>query len=178
VSLVGVARNYAETLLVLADKAKAVEPWAELIDAVAEGVRLTPQAEAVLMSPKVTKQAKAKLIAAALPKAPKDFVAFLQAVVKRGRQGILREIADEYLTLVDVKMDRVRARVLLAREADAAEQKAIAKALTEALGKLAIATYGVDASLLGGVVVRVGDRVFDGSIKRRMATLRRVLLTR
>ncbi len=177
-SLVGVARNYAETLLVLAEKANAVEPWAALIDAVAEGVRLAPEAEAVLMSPKVTKQAKAQLIASALPKAPKDFVGFLQAVVKRGRQGILREIADEYLVLVDVKMDRVRARVVLARAVDASEQKAIAKALSEALGKTAIATYAVDASLLGGVLVRVGDRVFDGSIKRRMATLRRVLLSR
>jgi F-type H+-transporting ATPase subunit delta len=99
-------------------------------------------------------------------------------VVKRGRQGILREIADEYLALVDVKLERVRARVLLARDADAAEQKAITAALSEALGKQAIATYGVDASLLGGVLVRVGDRVFDGSVKRRMLTLRRALLAR
>lgn len=177
-SLTGVARNYAETLVVLAEKADAFEPWALLIDAVAEGVRLAPEAEAVLMSPRITKQAKAQLIASALPKAPKDFVRFLQAVVKRGRQGLLRAIADEYLVLVDVKMDRVRARVLLAREVDASEQKAITKALSEALGKQAIATYGVDASLLGGVLVRVGDRVFDGSVKRRMLALRRALLSR
>ena len=64
-SVKAVARNYAEALLTLAEGAKAVEPWAELIDAVAEGVRLAPEAEAVLMSPKVTKAAKAKLIAQA-----------------------------------------------------------------------------------------------------------------
>ena len=134
-SLQTVARNYAETLLVLAEKAGAVEPWAAMIDAVAEGVRLSPKAESVLMSPRVPKAAKAKLIASALPKAPAEFVRFLQAVVKRGRQGILRQIADEYLALVDIKMERVRARVLLAREADAADQKAIAAALTAAIGK-------------------------------------------
>ena len=177
-SVEGIARNYAETLLALAEPANAVEPWAALIDAVAEGVRLAPEAEAVLMSPKVTKGAKAQLLASALPKAPKDFVRFLQAVVKRGRQGLFREIADEYLKLVDLKLDRVRARVVLAREADGAEQKAIAKALTEALGKQTIATYGVDPTLLGGIQVRVGDRVFDGSIKRRMLSLRRALLNR
>ncbi|HET7041233.1 MAG TPA: ATP synthase F1 subunit delta [Gemmatimonadales bacterium] len=177
-SVEGVARNYAETLLVLAEAAKAVEPWAGMIDAVAEGIRLAPEAEAVLMSPRVTKGAKAQLLASALPKAPKEFVRFLQAVVKRGRQGIFREIADEYLKLVDLKLDRVRARVVLAREADGSEQQAIAKALTEALGKQAIATFAVDGSLLGGALVRVGDRVFDGSIKRRMLTLRRALLSR
>ncbi|HTK56574.1 MAG TPA: ATP synthase F1 subunit delta [Gemmatimonadales bacterium] len=177
-SKVGVARNYAETLFVLAEQAKAIEPWAQMIDAVAEGVKLSPAANAVLMSPKVTKAAKAKLIAAALPKAPAEFVRFLQAVVKRGRQALLRDIADEYLKLVDIKMDRVRARVVLARKADEAEQKAIAAALSKALGKNAIATYGVDPTLLGGASIRVGDRVFDGTIKRRMQTLRRVLLSR
>ena len=177
-SVEGVARNYAETLLVLAEEAKGVEPWAVMIDAVAEGIRLAPEAEAVLMSPRVTKEAKARLLASALPKAPKEFVRFLQAVVKRGRQGIFREIADEYLKLVDLKLDRVRARVVLAREADGAEQKAIAKALSTALGKEAIATYAVDPSLLGGALVRVGDRVFDGTVKRRMLALRRALLSR
>ena len=177
-SLEGVARNYAETLLVLAEKADAVEPWAGMIDAVAEGIRLAPEAEAVLMSPRVTTGAKAQLLASALPKAPKEFVRFLQAVVKRGRQGIFRQIADEYLKLVDVKLDRVRARVVLAREADGAEQQAIAKALTQALGKQAIATFATDESLLGGALVRVGDRVFDGSVKRRMLSLRRTLLNR
>lgn len=177
-SIEGVARNYAETLLVLAEKANAVEPWAQLIDAVAEGVKLAPQAEAVLMSPKVTKGAKAQLIASALPRAPREFVGFLQAVVKRGRQGLLRQIADEYLVLVDVKLDRVRARITMARETDPAEQKAIAAALTAALGKQTIATWAVDPSMLGGVLVRVGDRVFDGSIRRRMQTLRRALLVR
>ncbi|HWA57470.1 MAG TPA: F0F1 ATP synthase subunit delta, partial [Gemmatimonadales bacterium] len=73
-SVTGVARNYAETLLVLAEEAKAVEPWAQMLDAVAAGIKLSPAAEAVLMSPKVTKAAKARLIAAALPKAPAPFV--------------------------------------------------------------------------------------------------------
>ena len=177
-SLEGVARNYAEALLALAEPANAVEPWAGMIDAVAEGIRLAPEAEAVLMSPRVPKGAKAQLLASALPKAPKEFVRFLQAVVKRGRQGIFREIADEYLKLVDLKLDRVRARVVLAREADGAEQQAIAKALTAALGKQAIASFTTDPSLLGGALVRVGDRVFDGSIKRRMLSLRRALLAR
>ena len=119
-----------------------------------------------------------KLIAAALPKAPKPFVGFLQAVVKRGRQGIFRQIADEYLVLVDAKLDRVRAHVVLARDANKAEQEAIARFFSDAIGKTAIATFKTDPTLLGGVVVRVGDRVFDGSIKRRMATLRRVLVSR
>lgn len=98
-SKAGIARNYAETLLVLAEGAKAIEPWAQMIDAVAEGIRLSPEATAVLMSPRVTKTAKAKLIAAALPKAPAEFVRFLQAVVKRaGRDSSARSPTSTWRT--------------------------------------------------------------------------------
>ena len=60
---------------------------------------------------------------------------FLQAVVKRGRQQLLREIATEYATLLDVKLNRVRAGVTLARPANEALQKSIAEALSRHLGK-------------------------------------------
>ena len=177
-SLQGVARNYAEALLVLAEKAGDLDGWAAKIDAVAEGVRLTPQAEAVLMSPRITKEAKAKLVAAALPGAPKEFVGFVQAVVKRGRQGLLRAIADEYLLLADAKLDRVRARIILARDATNEQQMNIVKWLSDAIGKSAIADFETDPSLLGGAVVRIRERLFDGSIKRKMSTLRRVLVSK
>ena len=72
----------------------------------------------------------------------------------------------------------MRARVVMARAADDAEKQAIAAALSKALGKSAIATFAVDPSLLGGATIRVGDRVFDGSIKRKMVQLKRVLTSR
>ena len=53
------------------------------------------------MSPRVPKAEKARLLGGALQDAPREFVLFLQAVVKRGRQQLLREIATEYPTLLD-----------------------------------------------------------------------------
>ena len=57
--------------------------------------------------------------------APREFVLFLQAVVKRGRHRILREIAHEYLVLLDQKLERVRAGVTLARKPDAKLQRTL-----------------------------------------------------
>ncbi|MFI5235494.1 MAG: ATP synthase F1 subunit delta [Gemmatimonadales bacterium] len=177
-STLAVARNYAEALFALAEKEGKGAEYAALIDAVAGAIELAPRVEAVLLSPRVTKGEKSKLLADALPKAPKGFVLFLQAVVKRGRQGLFRQIATEYLTLLDVKLNRVRARVTLARVADAAQQKEIVAALTKALDKTVLASFGTDAALLGGAVVQVGDRRYDGSVRRKMVTLRRVLLAK
>lgn len=172
-----IARNYAEALFQLGEKSGQTELYADLLDAVAGAIEAEPTVQAVLMSPRVTKPAKSRLLAAALPDAPKEFILFLQAVVKRGRQALFRLIATEYMGLLDIRMNRVRAGVTLAREADETMRRSIAEGLRQALRKDVIPTYRIDPEILGGVIVRVGDRVFDGSVRRRATKLRRQLLT-
>jgi F-type H+-transporting ATPase subunit delta len=171
-----VARNYAEVLFDIAGRSGQPERYADLIDAVAAAVQTTPRVQAVLMSPRIPKSEKARFLGAALKDTPRDFVLWLQALVKRGRQGILREVASEYLALVDEKMNRVRASVTLARQPDEKLRKTIEENLGRQLDKQVIATYLVEPDILGGAIIRVGDRVLDGSVRRRMTKLRRQLL--
>lgn len=173
-----IAANYAEALFSLGEGGGQTDRYAGLIQAIADAVRDLPMARAVLMSPKVTKAAKSAILAKTLTDAPPEFVVFLQAVVKRGRQGLLSEIATAYRDLVDAKFNRVRATVMLAHEADAELRRSLEQALTDVVGKEVLAEYVVDADLLGGVIVRVNDRVYDGSLRRRMTRLRRQLLAR
>jgi len=170
-----VARNYAEALFDLGESGGHTDRYAELIDAVAGAVETTPEVQAVLMSPRVPKSKKAHFLGAALEGAPREFVLFLQALVKRGRQRHLREIAAAYLELLDIKQNRVRAGVTLARPADESLQRDIQAALSRQLGKEVIAAFHVDPEILGGAVVRVGERIHDGSVRRRMTKLRRLL---
>jgi F-type H+-transporting ATPase subunit delta len=171
-----VARNYAEVLFDIANRSGQPERYAELIDAVAAAVDTIPRVQAVLMSPRVPKSEKARFLGAALKDTPRDFVLWLQALVKRGRQRILREVASEYLALVDEKMNRVRASVTLARQPDEKLRRTIEENLGRQLEKQVIATYLVEPEILGGAIIRVGDRVLDGSVRRRMTKLRRQLL--
>jgi F-type H+-transporting ATPase subunit delta len=173
-----VARNYAEALFELGQRSGKPERYADLIDAVATAVETTPRVQAVLMSPRVPKAEKARILGEAMKSAPRDFVLFLQAVVKRGRHRVLRGIAQEYLVLLDQKLDRVRAGVTLARQPDEKLQRTIQELLARQLDKQVIASYSVDPEILGGAVIRVGDRVLDGSLRRRMTKLRRQLLSR
>jgi len=165
-----IARNYAEALFELGEHSKRSSEFADLIDAVAGAIETTPKVQAVLMSPRVPKRDKARILAGALPNAPKEFVLFLQAVVKRGRQQLLGEISAEYHTLLDLKLNRIRAGVTLAHPAD--------ESLSRQLGKEVLASFSEDPSILGGAIVRVGERIHDGSVRRRMTKLRRALLTR
>ncbi|MFN2317378.1 MAG: ATP synthase F1 subunit delta [Gemmatimonadales bacterium] len=173
-----VAANYAEALFSLGEGSEQTERYAGLIQAIADAVQSLPQARAVLMSPKVTKATKSAILAQTLSGAPQEFVLFLQAVVKRGRQGLFSEISTAYRDLLDEKSGRVRATVMLAHEADADLRRQLEQALTDVVGKEVLAEYVVDADLLGGVIVKINDRVFDGSVRRRMTRLRRQLLAR
>jgi F-type H+-transporting ATPase subunit delta len=57
-------------------------------------------------------------------------------------------------------------------------QASITQALEKALGMEVVAGFAVDPEILGGAVIRVGDRVLDGSVRRKLAQLRRQLLAK
>ena len=85
--------------------------------------------------------------------------------------------AQQYQALLDEKHGRVHAGITLAQEVDARGQKQVIDRLTKALGREVRAFFRADPRILGGVVVRVGDRIYDGSVKRRLNALQRRMLT-
>lgn len=172
-----IARNYAEALFELGERTNESERFGDLIEGVGGAIEADESIRVVLESPNVTKAAKQELLARALKnRAPDSFIRFLKAVIKRGRQGIIPAIARQYLELLDVKFDRVHASVAMARTPDQALREAVRKSLSEVLGKEVIAHYREDPGILGGVIVRIGDRVMDGSLRRRLKILRRQML--
>lgn len=175
-----IARNYAEALFLAGDARgrDAVERYGRLMDAVAGAVQSDERIAVALESPRVAKAVKSVLLERALQDAaPAEFVRFLQAIVRRGRQGLFAEIAQAYQGLVDLKLNRLHAGVVLAREPDTLLQQQIIERISEAIGKDVRAHFRADRGILGGVVVRIGDRVFDGSLRRKLAILRRKMLT-
>ena len=175
---VTVARNYAEALFAAGQAKGVAEEFGALMDAVAGAVAADVRIAVALESPRVSKAAKARILERALEgEAPPEFVRFLQAVVRRGRQGLFGEIAQEYLILLDRQLNRVHAGVTLAQEPDARTEKEIVERLTKVLGREVRAHFRTDRSIVGGVVVRVGDRILDGSVRRRLMALKRRMLS-
>ncbi len=172
---VTIARNYAEALFDLATRADGVESWGTLLDQTAAAMS-TPAIEAMLMSPRVSREEKVRIVTAALHDAPRGFVLFFAALIRRGRQVLVSAVADEYRALADARLGRVRAGITLARDADPLARQVIAERLSEALGKDVIAGFATDPDILGGTIIRIGDRVYDGSVRKRLSRLRQRLL--
>jgi len=168
-----VARNYAEALLDLGLRHDAVTQYGGYLDAVAGAVSSEPLFDAVLASPRVPRESKKRLLRDALgPQAPAPFVRFLEAVVHRGRQGLFREMSHAYEDLVDVHLNRVHAGVTTAHALDADLAEHLTAALSRMAGRKVMPHFRIDPALLGGLVVRMGDQVWDGSLRRRLRTLR------
>jgi F-type H+-transporting ATPase subunit delta len=104
------------------------------------------------------------------------FVRYLQALVSHRRQMLLPQIAREFHDLVDQVEGRLRASVTVVQEPADRERRSIAKELSRAYGKEVVPHFIVNPAILGGVVIRVGDTVLDGSVRRRLATLRSRML--
>ncbi len=173
-----IARNYAEALLALARKANALESWGTLMAAVSDAVTTDARLANFLAAPQVAAEAKNTVLEKAFgPALPRPLVRFLQKLVQNRRQTLIPEIAVEYANLVDEAEGRVHAQVTLAREASAADREAIAKQLSARLGKTVVPHLHVNPAILGGVIVKVGDTVMDGSVKKRLGMLRSRLAT-
>jgi F-type H+-transporting ATPase subunit delta len=172
-----IARNYAETLLELAQRAGDLAGWGEMIEKVSDAVESDRRLRVFLESPRVSAKQKNDIIQKAFgPTLPRNFVRFLQALVDHRRQMLIPAIAHEYHDLVDQVEGRVHAAVTVAREADDRDRDTVTTQLSRVLGKTVIPHFHVNPAVLGGIIVRVGDTVLDGSVRRRLATLRARML--
>ena len=174
-----IARNYAEALLVLATRAKDLRGWGGLINGIADAMGADQKLRAFLETPRVDAATKNQVLRKALTdRAPAKFVRFVESVVMHRRQMLLPVIAQEYMDLVDAAENRMHANVTVAKQADDKTQKLIADRLSRIFDKTVIPHMTVDERILGGLVVRVGDTVMDGSIRRKLDTLKQRLLTK
>ena len=172
-----IGRNYAETLLVLAKREGQQEEWGTLIESIASAMQEDKTLRTFLESPKLAASRKIEILAKALGKrVPPVFLRFLETVIMKRRQMVIPAIASEYRALIDDSEDRVHANVTVAREPAEAEREALTRQLSRLFGKRVVPHIAINPAILGGVIVKVGDTVMDGSVRRRLATLRSRML--
>jgi len=174
-----IARNYAEALLELARRAEDAAGWGKLIRDVANGMQQDHKLSLFLESPKISEAQKNEVLFQALgDRVPRHFLRFLQTLVRKRRQMLIPAIATEYESLLDIHEGRVHANVTTAREMTSVDEVRIADQLSRVVGKKVVPHMNVNAAIIGGVVVKIGDTVMDGSVRRRLARLKWQMLAR
>lgn len=174
-----ISRNYAETLLTLARKADDTTGWGNMFAQLASAIQTDATLRLFLYSPRVAVAKKTEVLSKALgDRVPALFLRFVQHLVMNRRQNMIPEISAEYSSMLDAAEGRVFARVTLSRDVSDAEKDAIGAQLSTKLGKKVVPVIVVDPAILGGIIVRMGDTVMDGSVRRKLSLLRRRMVAR
>jgi len=172
-----VARNYAEVLFEIGEKHDLHDNFVASFNALEAAAGADRRIRQFLDSPKIDTDAKKQALRKALGKTANPlFINFLLVVLQKRRQRLLFDIAAEYRALVDEKLGRAHVQVTLAHEPDAKAQADITRQLSRVLGRDVIPHVTINREILGGIIVRYGDRVLDGSLRRRLVSLRHRLL--
>lgn len=175
-----VSRNYAATLFDLARRDDGLEDglavYEEGIEAVARLLDENPSFRLFLETPRVSDAAKKDVLRKAFGDVlPRSLLNFVLITVDKRRQRLLREIAREFRALLDEHRGRAHVEVTVAREPDRETVDEISRKISSILDREAIPHVRVRPEILGGIVVRTGDTIYDGSLRRRLEGMRRKL---
>lgn len=174
----GVAKRYALAVFELANEANQLDKVTEEFNTVGSLVTDNHDLAAVLTNPMVDAATRKNVMRAIVEKVgvtqlTKNAVLLIS---DHRRADILPHIAKELGRLSDVKAGRIQAEVRSAAALSEAQYQRVSSTLEKITGRKVTLTRTIDSTLIAGVVVQVGDKVFDGSIATRLKELRVSLL--
>jgi F-type H+-transporting ATPase subunit delta len=166
------ARRYAEAAFEIAERDGSLEAWLAAL-AVAEDRLMSPEAMRLLSNPAIPATSRTEVLERLLGEdvrgAPRNLLALM---IRRGRFELLPAVSREFTRLHHRREGIVEAIISSATALEPTDVEALRERLTVMTGKRVELHQEVDASLLGGVSVRIGDRLIDGSVRGRLERLR------
>ncbi len=170
---------YAKALLGVGNNSGKSESLIEELSAVATVVKKLPKLQAALESPQISVDAKQGILQKAFGgKLSKDMVSFLKIVGSKGRFDCLGQISSSANRLYDELSGNVQAEIVTAEKIDGSVANDIAAQLEKELGKKVSVKTVVDPKIIGGMVIRIGDTVHDGSVVNQLDQVRTKAINR
>ncbi len=172
-----IARVYAQALFEAARDAGVVKPVGRELDDFAAALAASGPLRRVLGDPQIERDTKARVVADVTRDGQPLLAAALQLMLERDRFAVVPRLCEAYEALAVDEEGVVEVEVVAAVELPAETEKRIAARVGEATGRQVELAVRVDPSILGGLVLRIGDTIVDGSVKARIRQLRRRLAT-
>jgi F-type H+-transporting ATPase subunit delta len=178
VSVSIVARRYAQALLELGVAENKLDEIVDEIAAAADAWETSPDLRNAIENPLVAHEAKKAVIGELADRIGANVTArhTLLLLVDRRRMKTLPYLARTLRELADARKGVLRAEVTTAAPLSDEYYAKLQARLEKMTGKRVVVERRIDAALIGGVVARIGDRIFDGSLQTRLQSLRDVLL--
>lgn len=173
-----VAKRYASALFQIAKEQQILNEVEEELRVVREVLQYNHDLKAVLKSSKLTIDQKRDLLRQAFASVNVYVLNTLLLLVDRHRESEIVEVAGQFIELANEEMGIADAKVYSVRPLTDSEREAISAVFAEKVGKKSLNIENiVDSDLLGGIMLRIGNRIYDGSLRGKLNRLERTLLT-
>lgn len=150
---------------------------AESLDTLAQLFAGSAELRTLFDNPAVPAEQKLKLVDSLAQRVnvSREVRNFIAILIDKRRIGLLSEIAQQFKTEMNERLGFAEADVVSARELASDERAQLEQQISAASGKKVRARYRKDATLLGGVLVKVGSTVYDGSVRGRLERMKTAL---
>lgn len=173
-----VAKRYALALFEIAKEQQLINDFEEQLRVVKEVFEKDENLGAVLNHPKLSAAKKKAIVTEAFSTLAPVLSNTLHLLIDRHRINIVAQLVEEYIELANEYRNTADATVYSVRPLTEDEQARLSAAFAAKVGKASLnITNVIQPSLIGGVKVRIGNRIFDGSISKKLETLQRQLLS-
>ncbi len=170
---------YAKALLGIGEKTGNIDELIDELQSLVSVVADQPKLRAMLESPRVNLAEKQSLIDKMLKgRASTTFVNFVKVLTRNGRFDCLAAVAATAQAMNDQRAGRVRATMTTAERVDENITQRVAARLGQVLGKTVLIQPTIDPEIIGGLVIRVGDTVYDASIQNQLKQVRSAAIDR
>jgi F-type H+-transporting ATPase subunit delta len=171
------AKKYARALLEIGQQAGNFEALGSQLQQIGDLLRRSKELKTTLASaayPAVHRQAIARAIGQALGFS-KETIDFIDLLIERERMDHFPEIAKAYEGLCDTSCNRLRASLVSAMKLSPKLVEEVTNQLKSSTGKEVILSVQEDSSLIGGALAKIGNVVYDGSLKTQLLKVKRNL---
>jgi F-type H+-transporting ATPase subunit delta len=173
---VTIARPYAEALFALADAGGTLGRWSQAL-AVMARVAAHPELRAAIANPNLSADQVYGLFAGACGDLAAEAQNLVRVLIENGRLAVLPEIRAIFEELKNEREGVMEATITSAHPLDAGQLAALVAELERRFGRKISPRVQVDANLIGGARMQVGDEVIDGSVRGKLAAMA-IALTR
>ena len=171
-----ISTRYANALLSISQEKNTFEEVIENISLVKNTLMGSKELRNLLSNPVIKSSLKSEILNEVFNSHVGSEVGeFLQFIVDKGRENLLYDICQRFISLSDEKLKRVNISISSAIELSSSQKNEIESKLAAIIKKKVISNYSIDAKIIGGFKARYNDTVIDASIQHQLELLKKVL---
>ena len=169
-----IAKRYASAIYDIAESSNKIGEIREALNILAENYNEDEEFKVFLLDPSIKYDEKVKYLHKSFDFISEDAFKIINYLVKKGRVSLAEKIRDSYLRIYYEKNNKILVNATFTKELSDNQRKALMKKLEEKYKKKIVLNLSVDEELIGGGIIKIGNKVIDGSIKSQIENIKKI----